>query len=372
MWMGRSVSSQALKSFFVAISLSALVLVQAGPLLAHTDYDIDAGAVIFKYPFGGRTYGMGRTGVADVGDPSDLFYNPAILATARGVLLTASKNQTYVNHEANWLINGGISAGYQGTSDSSVRIGFGGDVRLGRIDYGPIRWTDGMWATNTSEGSENYVGLSAAGGVLISDVVHVGLGATFKYWWADFAPDIPEVDGGVKTVAFDFGLRATANLFQESGFLLAPAIGVSYANLGPDVDLYDFALQETVSHALPRALRYGLSVRLETGSDPMTDGIRIHEPPLVGLTANFDVTDAQLYDRSEVYGGGLELAVMRMIFLRAGYVKDEDDDINDATFGFGLGLATTKFQARADYARVPVGGDRKGLNRYGVFVGILF
>jgi hypothetical protein len=98
----------------------------------------------------------------------------------------------------------------------------------------------------------------------------------------------------------------------------------------------------------------------------------LHEAPLLGLTANLDVTDGQMFDRSEVFGGGLELAVMRMVFLRGGYVKDRHVDLSDTTFGFGLGLATEKLQVRADYARNPAGGDRKDINRYGLFVGILF
>jgi hypothetical protein len=362
-----------MKSLFAAVLIVAYISVHAGPLLAHTNDAIDVAAAIFKYPFGARTYGMGRTGVADVGDPSNLFFNPANLATVRGVLFTASKNLTPVGGEASWIINGGVSGGYQTTLGRSAGIGFGGDVRFGRLEYGPITWTDDRMYRETSfEGNENYFGLSAAGGMLISDLVHVGLGTTLKYWWADYAPDVATVDRGVNTVVFDMGFRVAANLFEESGFLLVPAVGVGYVNLGPDVELFDLTLQETVKFALPRAVRYGLSARFESGSSPVADERVRREPPLVCLTINLDVADSQVAERSDVYGGGLELSVLRMVFLRTGYIKDEDVEIDDATFGFGLGLEAARFQARADYARVPAGGDREDLNRYGVSVGILF
>ena len=367
----------SLRSLLTAFWLLACVLSQGGASSAQTDEAFDAGAPIFKYAFGARSYGMGGTGVADVADPANLYLNPANLALVRGVHFTGCRNQVRVSRETGWLSNGGISVGYRPTLNGPTGIGLTGDLRFGRIDYGPIDFGDyGENGATAWDANENYVGLSAATGTMISGRAHVAFGAAFKYWWADYAPSVSAYDepfdGTANTVALDLGVRIAASLFRKSGLLFKPAIGVGYVNLGSDVDLNDVVWPVAVSSDLPRAVRYGISARLEShSSSTIEEGVN-HGPSRVCVSINGDVTDAQVSSRSNIYGGGLELGVMGIVFLRAGYIRDRDFEIDDATFGFGIGLEAERFHAHADYARIPAGGDRSGLNTYSVWVGALF
>lgn len=331
------------------------------------------GAEVLQYPIGVRSYGMGQTGVADNADPSNLYFNPANLATVHGALLTGSFGKLYPNFVSDWWIgNVGVSGGYQTTLDNSTEVGFGGDVRYGRRDLGESIATNTQGLELGSFSShESYLGISAAGGMVFSERIHVAVGATFKYVWIEYVPDdfaLEGIDGTANTVAFDMGLRVAANLFEDSGHLFVPAAGISYVNLGPGIE---FTNREQ-SDDLPRAVRYGLSGRFESSSSPEIDDVFNTRLPLVSISVNIDVMDSQVTERANVYGVGFEVEALKILFVRLGYIKVKDGDVKDPTYGAGLGLPYNKFRARFDYARVPTPGRRDDENRFGISIGALF
>jgi hypothetical protein len=126
------------KIYLIAIG----ILCQAIPLAVKAD---NVGGRILHHPYGVRSYGMGRTGVADDRDPTNLFYNPANLASVRGVHATWMYEELLPEATTDmWFMTGGISGAYQIELQNARKIEFGLDLRYNKLDYGTIIPTNAM------------------------------------------------------------------------------------------------------------------------------------------------------------------------------------------------------------------------------------
>jgi hypothetical protein len=72
---------------------------------------------------------------------------------------------------------------------------------------------------------------------------------------------------------------------------------------------------------------------------------------------------------------GLEAAVLRMIYMRAGYVAFDGGVKDIINAGMGIGISTTRFMARFDYAIEPLevldtSFDPNGDNKFALTVGV--
>jgi hypothetical protein len=153
---------------------------------------------------------------------------------------------------------------------------------------------------------------------------NIGVGASVKVYRADLAPavldpgiDLPEGATGT-TFAADLGF-----LYRSSTMPLA--LGAAMLNLGPDITF----VKARESSPLPRVLKMGAAYTLVTrGSSSVLGAL--------------DVTKPFVELRDElIYGGGLEYAFAwgqsGNIALRVGYYSEKEGDIQDPTFGIGIG-----------------------------------
>ncbi len=333
----------------------------------------EPGVRIFDHPVSIRSYGMGKTGTADFADPANVFYNPANLAEHRGAHVRGAYSKLLSPlYEDMRLKTLGVSGGFQIPLANSNAFSFGADLRHVRINYGA------QWATTEMgevvgvfESIENYTGFSLGGGMLLSGIVHLGFGASFKYYRANLAPaqyTMEKIEGKSSTLSFDGGFRVAARLFEESGYLLIPAAGLGYLNIGRDIAFMD----EEQADKQPRTLRVGLGLRFESPSLLGMDEKFGAKLPIVTLSANLDLADSRVSPKSHVYGAGFEAAVFQLGFLRIGYIHDKDGHVEDLTYGLGLGLRINIFQGRFDFARVPQADNLGSLNKYGLSMGVLF
>ena len=339
----------------------------------YASYANSSGARVFNHPVSIRSYGMGNTGTADYADPANAFFNPANLAEHRGVHLRSAYGKLLPSfYDDVRLMSFGASGGHQSSLDNSRVWSLGVDLRHVRMEYGAHFATDAFGNVRDSFNSvENYTGISIGGGMFFSGIYHLGLGVSCKYFRANFAPAYVTQEGLAGTtwaLSFDGGIRFAARLLEESGYLLVPAVGLSYLNLGRDISFID---QEQADEQ-PRTLRVGLGLRFESPSNLEIDKMLDTEVPIVTLSVNLDLADSRATSKSHVYGAGLEASLLQAGFFRIGYIHDKDSNTKGLTYGLGLGLRINMFQGRFDYAWVPQAKNLDYSGKYGVSVGVYF
>jgi hypothetical protein len=184
-----------------------------------------------------------------------------------------------------------------------------------------------------SLGTEIAMGLSA--------------GITLKYVYVSLAPKEFTLDGEAGTGdTFGADLGALYRLDLLSDFPIH--LGVNVQNLGPDISFID----EDQSDPIGRNLKLGVGVTA-LAFEPFR------------ISGEFDFNKSLIYaDETPIYNAGMEAFFQSSgdfsAALRAGYIHDDDGEIIDPTFGFGLGLSRMTF----DYASVP---QATGLDRVSKF-----
>ena len=125
---------------------------------------------------------------------------------------------------------------------------------------------------------------------------------------------------------------------------LRTRIGVNVQNLGPEISFID----EDQSDPIGRNLKAGIGVpAVDTGS--------------FRVLVEGDVNKSLVYqDEKAILNGGTEVSYSTYAALRFGYIYDEDGDIKDPTFGFGVQVGSLAF----DFASVP---QAQGLDRVSKF-----
>jgi hypothetical protein len=258
-----------------------------------------------------RENGIGAAGVALLGDPADaLWWNPAAMGFAewhsvrwtRATLIPGLADLPYNHVAAAVPVGNGLRIGTSGTF-LSYGESFGFEA------------TEWSWA-------------GAAGYRLVPDFA---LGLTVKYVRMKYAQD---KSGQASGLGFDVGglYRRTLDRATISG-------GLNFQNLGPEVDWGDH------TDPLGRNLKAGVAF-----SRTFPLGTREWE---IEGTAALDYNQSLVTHDFQVWNGGAEVRAgygkWASAAARLGYYDDHLGEIQDLTWGGGVGLAGLT----VDYAAIP-------------------
>jgi hypothetical protein len=318
------------------------------------NYGVDAH--LLARPNGARGLAMGMTGVADVADPTNVFYNPAVIALVEGIAVT----QSYIDWAdlPDYKLNAwdlGVAGIYRFPTRGSTTYRLAGSIRYNRQTsdfYTMPRTIFIPSGTGRAIGASNdwYVNLTGAGGVTI-DRVDLTVGVSVKPTRVEFG------DRSLTGVAFDAGMLARARFGGGGGYRVLPAVGVSVSNLGKSLNNDEGTVGLSVT--LPERARLGASVRIET------PGLSGAETPLVTITGNGEMVNAIDGDTNNSFYGG-EIVFVDVVMLRAGHLADATE--GDTTYGLGLAWSIHKVRFGFDYTRAPDFHAGEAAQSYGVWV----
>jgi hypothetical protein len=290
---------------------------------------------------------MGETGVADNSDPANIYFNPAnVIGPAR--VYAQGSHWKLEPILADDLWTGGGSAGVSLERDESRVSTLAADLSYGRFDYGTSIATDPAGnPLGEYHSYEQFFSLALGGCVALSDSWDLRIGAAGKRWTANYGP--AQFGGGppyeFDAFAFDVGATLALRTTLEAWSVM-PAAAVAIVNAGPDYDTPDFG-----SDPLPTRFHFGASVRV----DSPTRRILGADVPVVAMVYNTEAVE-RFHDEDFSWGIGAELAVMQILFVRAGVsdYKEEDEFDQPVTvsgWGFGLGVPAGRIRARFDYTK---------------------
>jgi hypothetical protein len=309
-------------SWFVGI-VACLAAVIVVPCHAQT---------ILLLPVGARNYGMGEGGVADASDAANAFFNPAILAVARGATLSSAYAEPYGSTS---LFNIGLSAKTRPLElGKEATFTFGGGVRFSQFERGIL-----------SDIKEDYFALAVAAAINVGEHITFAVGGTLKRVTVDdsgfFSPlVVTSFHGNV----FDVGAMVQGSGGDE--WRVTPALGASMVNRGEDLEAEVSGL--TLVSRIPRLVRIGASVRVEGPPvKNLPDFLRSDTPALSIqlLGEHMDVRDAE----GSLAHGGVELGFLGVLFGRGGVIKPSTGDAQ-LVFGAGLQVPAERVHFRVDYA----------------------
>lgn len=294
-------------------------------------------------PTGIRSYGMAETGVADPGDPTNGFYNPATLFLLRRAFFTVNGTNFPSSDETH--LSMGASAGRGLRSSPRTTFGIGGDLRHTKLDAG----------ASAFDVFERYLGISVAAGISVNDRYHIGLGASIKPFKAQGVVGLSTIFEQT-TTAYDVGFLMSGR-FEETSGTMQVTIGISSLNLGGAAE--GSTLPLTVSTELPEEIRAGLGFRF-TGLEHA--GLtRWMGTSVAAFSTAFNLEYEQLQSgSSEVVRGGFEAGVLSLVYLRLGFLDQLDTGFSsspaETTYGLGLNFPHRRGQTRLDFARFNPGG----------------
>jgi hypothetical protein len=297
-----------LKSLLV-LSIAALALL--APLSSVADEFEKVKTSYFgvlAFPRGVRSIGMGMTGAADVADPANVYYNPAVLAYGPGVALTGGTNNWQSGFDVSDI---GLSATYNSLSDRGSNWHLGAGVRYTRLDAeprpsaqpgaigypGPIDLSFTDW----------YLASTVAAGYTIGNV-DLAAGFAVKYLEARVA------DTKSDSWTYDAGLLAKYELQREEGMSFIPSLGVSALSFGNQGDEFINPVEQ---------VRYGAGLRIEAmglqeSGEPMGPST-----PILAITVDGELLDFVDTDRKLGSGVGAELSLVNILSIRYGYADSQ-------------------------------------------------
>lgn len=293
--------------------------------------------LLLSDPTGIRTVGMGTSGVADNGDPSNIFFNPANVVSAPRVYLRWA-HWDWSSVEKETAVSGG---GSWRNTIGGRSFEFGADLTVGLLDltgeYRTIYLPEG---NGQSLPSENFVALSGGAGTMSGGRWDARLGVAAKRYWQE--------DDGRDGYGFDVGTTVACHA-TASGWDITPAAALAFVNLGPPLEETD-----RYRYRLPARFHYGFSVHVES---PRVE-VNKTQVPLVAITCNLDGTDP-FYGLPSQWSFGSEFALAQILFLRAGTMFREGQGFLDSSVsyqsavGAGIGYPVYSALLRFDYAKLP-------------------
>lgn len=383
-----------------AISVSLLLLFsQAHDTSAQ---DLVTPGQILLFPPSVRSCGMGMTGVADMNDPANTHFNPALYLKAPGLTLSGQIGEVMPVFESDAsFMSVGLSGIYGAFTKGSHDLYITGHIRYDRLDYGEITEFTAEEEPFTYHAVEQDLRVTVAGGLTVSDTYYAGLGVSIKPIWssgyeADYFGDL---DYG--KVAFDLGLLFAWDVVDDDGYLIRPSFGLSLLNLGTEIEAGDYR------HRLPKNGRFGLGLRMETpGSETWQEwsgtgasfftlsssfdivydwGDRLQHNYVFGLLPVYYGTSWHYESDEFAYLFGVEMGLMEILFLRWGHFESKYAPENNDMYGIGIGMAYERFSCRLDWARIPqteipifdtetqmfMGTTEDSVDRYGITLGMI-
>jgi len=317
-----------------------LALLSLALVCGSAGAQITAGAISLQIAPSARADGMGTAFTALADDPYATWWNPAGLAFLGSGLgsRTESGGSKGVAITFSRLVPDLFDDVYYSYAVYSQKLGdwSGFGVSAPFITYGeiPIMVDQGDGGLQIGTHTPSEFAFAFGYGTRLRK--GLGVGATVKVYRSDLAPKIldpsinlPEGATGT-TFATDIGF-----LYQSGSLPLA--LGASMLNLGPDITY----VKARESSPLPRVLKIGAAYMLyEKGSSTVVGAMDVTKPFV------------ELRDEP-IYGAGLEYAFAwggsGNIAIRLGYYSEKEGDIQDPTFGIGIGWKGFRY----DYASFP-------------------
>jgi hypothetical protein len=285
-----------------------------------------------NYSTGARNIALGQVGTADDNDPSNQYYNPAVLVSFEGIGLCAGTVE-WIAH-ANYD-DYGIHAGRRFTSGDSHHFRLAGALRYTTMEL-PAQEIYTIFIPHTGitlDPQDKNVTLALAGG-WGTEVWEIGAGFSVKRISSELS------DAQIRAWAFDLGVLAKAKIDLSRDARLLPCAGFSFVNLGSGTD------HEDRSNDLPRQWRAGLGLRFEVSRLEL-GGRDVSAVSMAGVADYVD--DRRPYPNK--FGAGIELGFIDTVYLRTGYMNTLDDTANGlSSRGVGLAWSIRRLRLALDYA----------------------
>jgi hypothetical protein len=312
--------------------LSVLVL---SAIASASDAWSQAAAISVSIPPTGRANGMGEAYVAVADDATATWWNPGGL----GFLTQKEVSVTYAK-----LVPGLADDVFYTYPTYAMPVKDWGTFGFGLVylSYGTSEGTD--QAGNPLGSFTSYeIAPTISYGTKITD--RLGVGANFKYIRVQLSPDFDgRGEGKGSTFAFD-----VAGLYKVPGDMVN--VGIAIQNLGGSLSF----ITDDNKDPIYRNLKAGFAVNAYA-----KDQIKAMVIGDVNqLLVKGDVVDGTSSFPRPIYNFGGEVSYTSEVelALRGGYVLDKDGDIENATYGLGVGYKTFQF----DLASIPqAGGDGPG------------
>jgi len=323
-----------------------LTLVGTSSLLAQ----FTPGNSSLDIPADGRSTAMGESFVALRGNSSAMLFNPAGLASLRGV------HVAYGHRGNDWMSV--LNSQHQNFSMAAETPFFSVGVFYKRLDL-ESEFRDEFGDIELFKLGNRSYGVSLAHS--LADCFDIG--ATFKTfnWSFDFA----SVESN-SPFLFDIGLLHTFDLSEQGILNSALSLGVALQNFGEDLKTPPEALAGGYRHVLPRALRTGFSYSYEPAQPSEMD----LAPFGILITGEYR---AILGDRYEYYrdfwGFGGEVVIFEIVSGRIGGFVSPWNGLygkrGEVALRYGVGLSLpfqklgikTPLTLRADYSAIPLPKD---------------
>ena len=305
--------------------VAALIIVTAfsGNALAVSQ----AGAISQTFPIGARYNALGEAGTALSTDIAAMWWNMGGFAFAADG--GKRRGLEFMNTKLVPDLADDVKLYYLGYGQYVEGWGMMG-VYLDYLNNGEQTQTDESGVVLGTFKSYEFA-LGFAYGVKMTP--HLGVGVGVKYFRNELAPDSATQDrgsGSGSTWAVDMGAHYRVNDKLQ--------FGAALTNLGPDITFID----ADQSDPMPLTLRTGFSF---VGYQSEYMGILIVGDYLKSLVSQ---------DNTKIYGGGIEWNYLESLFVRAGYKRDKEGEIEDYTWGLGVDLTRWTGQSiSVDYASVP-------------------
>ncbi len=274
------------------------------------------GAQFLKIDAAARPIGMGGAYSAVSPDPSSIFYNPALTASAPQRTISG----TYLSYFQS--ANYGSFAGVLPVGEGSIGLGVSylGVTGIPRRGVDDVDDPDG-----TSKADDDFGA---------SDVMFAVSKA-----WKNAAPSILEnLDLGISLKIIYLTLD------DKSAFSAMADLGAYY----PLSDSFAFGLS---------LQNIGMPVKYDKKEDPLPLGVRAgaaYRTPLEGLSGALDLNH-YIVDEILYASLGAEYWIAETFALRAGYKYGYDTNVLGAVAGLGTGIGFRRSGLGLDYAYAPMG-----------------
>lgn len=316
--------------------LAAVLLAIAVPALATEPFakvGTTSILAVLDFPVGVRNMGMGGTGVADMSQPANGYFNPASLAWTDATYVSYGHEDLMFDIEMN---DARLVSGYRWGDDASKNAWrLGGALGYTAMNMDPVVVRTIFLPEGTGESYEpdDYYVTTALAGAWERSGASIAAGVAAKYVRIEFASD----EG--TAWAFDYGFVA-AKSFIAGGSMLRPRAGFSMTNIGEELEYAD------------RFSDIAGETRMGLGFDFASPPKRTWGRDVAAVSGAFDADHVDRDLGDSYWAFGWEVAALQFIQMRAGYQWFDVDNDNVVTLGAGIGWDFGRVIIRADYTHV--------------------
>jgi hypothetical protein len=297
---------------------SAIIFLLLFPLTAYGQYNAFLKVNFFGRQQNARAEAMGRSYTSIDGDLTTVYFNPAGIATIRGIEINGSYTPpSYYSTEAYYRY---FSAGYR--LNKYFQFAFSqfhfdlGNTEIPNINKRP--YSERNTLTLSSEPVKNLL---------------LGLNVNYLVWQ-------PGLDKTATTFHLDFGVIKKFQFLQNQTSGHSVNIGASIANFNYAKATLDYNGATSIND-LPVVTRFGANYQFCLGKRLLTDTLK---------TLNFLVQGEyqnllnSIYETAFRVGG--EIMILETLSIRAGYYIEKENDFGYpsvnygkiSSFTYGLGL----------------------------------